>query len=82
MKLELQITLAGFSDFLKLFRHYGDKFMATFDEVKASLDALVAREDEIIQALKDLRDAGGASPAQLDELLATISAQQADQATV
>ena len=57
--------------------------MAAFDTVKQALDALVAREDTIIQILKDLQASGhGATPEQLDELLAVITAQAADQSTV
>ena len=57
--------------------------MAAYDTVKTALDALVAREDTIIQMLKDLQaDGQGATTAQLDELLAVITAQADDQATV
>lgn len=63
--------------------HYGEMIMAEFPTVKDELAKLVAREDTIIQIVKDLQAGGtGATPEQLNELLALITAQEADQDTV
>jgi DNA-binding transcriptional MerR regulator len=72
-QIHVHVHLAEIGELLKI----GDKIMATLDEVKAAIanegaevkakiDALEARIAELVEAQ------GGATPAQLDELLAGV----------